>query len=291
MFGESRVVALCTSRIYDLQVHSFIVELNEKLKKNNCILWIYAINEDLYWDEDKDPAEASVFDHISYMFVDVVMVMDEKIKSHMISHRIISGAKMFDKPVIVLDGQYEGCDNVRFDFKKGFEKIVRHVIEDHGVKKPAFMAGIKDNPFSEERLEVFKRVIGENGIEFSEDMVSYGEFWAKPARAAMQKLIDENRIPEAVICANDIMALAVATELDKKGIRVPADVIVTGFDYIENAEIFYPLPQLGKEILEVLVRVESIQFFCTVPFNNPLTSIRIFKYFNCIFNYIPQKIH
>jgi diguanylate cyclase (GGDEF)-like protein len=235
MFGESRVVALCTSRIYDIQVHSFIVELNELLKENGCILWIYALNEDLYWDEEKNPAEASVFDHISYMFVDTVMIMDEKIKSHKLAQRIISRARMFDKPVVVLDGAYEGCGNVKFDFAKGFEKAVRHVIEEHGVRKPVFMAGYRDNPFSEERLEVFKKVIGENGIEFSQDMVCYGDFWAKPARAAMKKLIDDNRVPEAVICANDIMAINVVDVLKKNGYSVPGDVIVSGFDGYEEA--------------------------------------------------------
>ena len=209
MFGETRVVALCTSRIYDIQVHGFIVELNEMLKKNGASLWIYAINEDLYWEEDKDPAEASVFEYISYLYVDAVIIMDEKIKSHSLCHRIIGAAKTFDKPVVVIDGEYEGCDNVSFDFASGFEKVVRHVIEDHGVTKPAFMAGIRDNRFSAERLDVYKKVLEDNGIEFADDMVSYGEFWAKPARAAMQKLIDENRVPDAMICANDIMAINV----------------------------------------------------------------------------------
>lgn len=235
MVGEYKVAALCTSRIYDLKVHGFIVSLNEYLKKNGFLLWVYSLNEDIYWDEEKDPAEASVFEYISYQSVDVLVLMNEKIKSHTISGRIIDKARENGKPVVVLDGKYEGCSSVGFDFASGFEKVVRHVIEYHDVRNPLFMAGIKGNPFSEERIGVFKKVLSENDIEFSDNMVTYGDFWAKPARKAMQDIIDSGRIPRAVICANDIMAINACDVIKNAGIHVPEDCMVTGFDGYEEA--------------------------------------------------------
>lgn len=234
------VAALCTSRIYDLQVHSFIVALNEQLQKLGFALWVYSLNEDLYWEEEKYPAEASVFDYISYEQVDVVIIMDEKIKSHRIAQDIVKAARSHDKPVVILDGSYEGCSSVRFDFSSGFEAVVRHVIEDHNIRHPAFMAGFKGNPFSEERLGIFKKVIEENGIAFSEEMVSYGEFWAIPARREMHKIIESGKLPDAVICANDIMAINVCDVIKEAGYKVPDDVIVTGFDGYD--EVFISVP-------------------------------------------------
>lgn len=240
MVGEYKVAALCTSRIYDLKVHGFIVSLNEYLKKNGFFLWVYSLNEDIYWDENKNPAEASVFDYISYPYVDVVVMMNEKIKSHNISGKIITRAIEEGKPVVILDGEHEGCSSVGFDFASGFEKVVRHVIEYHGVKRPLFMGGYKDNPFSVARLEVFRKVLEENGIEFNDDMVTYGDFWAKPARKAMQDIIDSGHIPQAVICANDIMAINACDVIKNAGIHVPEDCIVTGFDGYE--EVFTSIP-------------------------------------------------
>ncbi|MBR4720107.1 MAG: GGDEF domain-containing protein [Lachnospiraceae bacterium] len=240
MVGDWKIAALCTSRIYDLQVHSFIVALNEQLQKYNYALWVYALNEDLYWEEDKYPAEASVFDYISYEHADVIIIMDEKIKSHSIAQKIISEAKSHEKPVLILDGHYDGCSSVRFDFAGGFESVVRHVIEDHGVRKPVFMGGFKGNPFSEERLAIFKKVIEENGITFDDGMVSYGEFWAIPARREMHAIIEGGNLPEAVICANDIMAINVCDVLKEEGLKVPDDVIVTGFDGYD--EVFVSVP-------------------------------------------------
>ncbi len=240
MVGDKNVVALCTSRIYDLKVHGFIVSLNEFLKKNGFILWTYSMNEDLYWNEDKHPTEASVYDYISYSHVDVLVIMNERIKSHSITDKIIKRAIDNCKPVVLLNGEYEGCSSVRFDFAAGFEKVVRHVIEYHDVKRPIYMAGIKGNPFSEERLEIFKKVLGENAIDFNEDMVTYGDFWSKPARKAMQDVIDTGHVPQAVICANDIMAINVCDILKEAGVYIPEDCIVTGFDGYEEAYTSIP---------------------------------------------------
>ena len=240
MLNDTKIIALCTSRIYDPQLQGFVEILNESLKRSGARLWIYALNADIYWNEEKLTAEIHVFDYIPYDIVDAVIIMDEKIKSRTVSERIIRDASGHRVPVVVVDGQYEGTVSVAYDYAAGFETIVRHVIEDHGVKKPHYMAGFQGNKFSEERKEVFIKVLAENGIPFDDSMVSYGEFWATPARAATQKLIDEKRVPEAVICANDIMAINVCDVLQAAGYHVPRDVIVTGFDGYDEALLSEP---------------------------------------------------
>ncbi|MCR4897404.1 MAG: GGDEF domain-containing protein [Lachnospiraceae bacterium] len=240
MFKGDRIIALCTSRIYDPQLQGFIRILNEGLKEFGARLWVYAINADIYWDESKLTAEIHVFDYIPYDKVDAVIIMDEKIKSRTVASGIVAAAKAAGVPVIVVDGTYDGAVSIAYDYAAGFEQIVRHVIEEHGVKNPHYMAGFKDNKFSEERKEVFRKVIEENGISFDESRVSYGEFWAMPARAATQVLIDEKRVPDAIICANDIMAINVCDVLKAAGYRVPGDVIVTGFDGYDEALIYDP---------------------------------------------------
>ena len=276
MVGNKKVVALCTSRIYDLQVHSYIVALNEQLSRQGFALWIYSLNEDLYWEEDKCPAEASIFGYIAYDLVDVVIVMDEKIKSHRIAQGIIDEARVHDKPVVILDGSYEGCASGRFDFEKGFEAVVRHVVEEHHVNHPHFMAGFQGNAFSDERIAVFRRVIKENGISFDERMVSYGNFWALPAREAMQAVIDSGEIPDAVICANDIMAINVCDVLKKAGYAVPGDVLVTGFDGCDEAFLNLPgvttadcelagLADMTIKAIESCLTGETDKTFLVVP--------------------------
>ncbi|MBO4867654.1 MAG: GGDEF domain-containing protein [Ruminococcus sp.] len=240
MINGKKIIALCTSRIYDSQQHSYIKKLNKRLNDLDMRLFIYTLNMDIYWNEDSDNSEAGVFELIPYELIDAVVLMDEKIKSTTVSSSIIAQARFHSVPVIVVDADYEGTTNIYYDYLAGFEKIVRHVIEYHGVTKTHFMAGFKNNRFSEERLECYKQVLKENGLPFDESMVSYGEFWAVPTREAMRKLLERGELPQAIICANDIMAINVMDVLSEAKYRIPEDIIVTGFDGILEGDICNP---------------------------------------------------
>jgi DNA-binding LacI/PurR family transcriptional regulator len=91
------------------------------------------------------------------------------------------------------------------------------------------MGGFRDNVFSEERKQIFRKVIEEYGIAFDEEkMCSYGDFWAMPARKATEEIIASGDIPDAIICANDYMAINVCDVMKNHGYSVPEDVIITG---------------------------------------------------------------
>ncbi len=239
MINGKKIVALCTYRIYESQEFVFVSELNRLLVENGFQLFIYALNSEI-GNSGAEVPEVAIFDEIPYNKTDIVIVMDEKLKSRENTQHIIDRSRGCNVPVIVVDGDYENVAQVKYDYRSGFEDVVRHIIEYHGVKRPHFMAGKKKSPFSNERIDVFKKVIAENGIEFEDSMLSYGDFWAVPARAAAEKLLERDELPEAVICANDIMAINVCDIFHTAGIDVPGDVLVSGFDGIEEAFLSTP---------------------------------------------------
>ena len=190
MVNGKRVIALCMSRLHDTENCRFVADLNKCLNQENCSLWIYNINTDLYWEEDSLRAETAVFGLIDYEKTDVIVLMDEKIKSHRVANDVLEQAHAHGKPVIVVDGNYENTVRVSYDYTRGFEQICRHVMGEHHARRPHFVGGMPDNPFSMERQEVFRRVVEEYGIPYDEKtMVSYGYFWAKPAKEAAEALI------------------------------------------------------------------------------------------------------
>ncbi|MCR4642973.1 MAG: GGDEF domain-containing protein [Lachnospiraceae bacterium] len=250
-----RLIALCTSRVYDSGVHAFIENLAGLLKARGFRLLVYALNADQYWAENLLSAECAVFDFIPFERIEAVILMDEKIKSRRVAEHIISRAHAAGKAVIVLDGTYEGCSCIRFDFRSGFERVVRHVIEDHGVRHPHLMAGIPENPFSDERIEVFKEVLSDNGIPYDDSMISFGMFWAIPARKCTEELLKRDELPEAIICANDIMAINVSDTLQNAGVDVPGRVLVTGFDGYD--EVFMVAPSITTADCSPIVMAKS----------------------------------
>ena len=242
MIAGKKLIILCTSRIYDNQVYEYLKRLYIGLSSEEYCLLIYTINSDIYWDEEGIYAETAIFDFIPYDHADFIIIMDEKIKSHKVSEKILTQAKSHDIPALIVDGKYDGFPYIDFDYFSGFEQIVRHVFENHSVKKPHIMAGFRDNPFSDERIAAFRKVITEYGFDFDESMVSYGDFWSGPAIEETNKLIDSGNIPDVIFCANDIMALNVAEVLKTNGFKIPDDIMVTGFDGYD--EVFFTSPKI-----------------------------------------------
>lgn len=243
MLYGNKVIALCTTKVSDIQTSRFVSALNSRLVENSASLLVYSMNSELTWDE-RVPPETSVYDAVNYSITDAVIIMDQRIKSRVVTKKIIAEAKSHNLPVFVIDGKYDEVPCICFDYEKGFEKIVRHVFEHHTVKKPHFMAGMIGNDYSEERIGVFQKLLAENNIPFDESMVSYGDFWEGPAGEAAQALIDSGNIPDAMICANDAMAISVCRVFQNNGIRIPEDVIITGFDGLD--EIYFTTPKISS---------------------------------------------
>ncbi|MBO5057096.1 MAG: GGDEF domain-containing protein [Lachnospiraceae bacterium] len=244
MIDGKRIIVLCTTRIHDASGQDFVNALNENVVKRNGRLLVYNTCSDLYWNTPSESGEKTVFQLIDYDVTDAVIIFEERIRDKTVVREIIEKAVTHRIPTVTIGDDYEGCTGVRFHYEAGIEQMTRHVIEAHGIKKLHFMAGAKGNPFSERRLAAFKRVLEEKDMPFTDEMISYGDFWSEPARTAMGELLKRDSLPEAVICANDAMALAVSSFLSEHGYRVPEDVIVTGFDGVDD--IKYSMPKISS---------------------------------------------
>lgn len=264
LFGK-KVIALCLSRINDEVSYDYIMNLSKFFDERDWRLFVYATCTDLYWNTPEDKGESAVFDLINYDITDAVIIMDEKIKSRDIIESLCSKCEDRKIPVIFAGGIVPNYRSLEFDYEEGFALVIRHVIEYHGVTDLHMMAGVKGNDFSESRINVFKRELEKKGIKFTEDMVSYGDFWSVPTEKAVNTLIEENRLPKAFICANDTMAITVCGVLADHNIRVPEDVIVTGFDGIEAIKFSVPritsclcsFEDMARETANVLDRIFS----------------------------------
>lgn len=145
-------------------------------------------------------------------------------------------------PVVCIRARVEGFYNVLVDESVSMERIIRHFIEIHNFRDICFMTGKMEMEDAQKRFECYKRVMGEYGIEVTEDMVFYGDYWKNKAKEAVAHFLSGRRdsYPEAIICSNDYMAIAVCTELEERGIRVPEDICVSGFDDLLEAQQFTP---------------------------------------------------
>lgn len=240
MLGNRKIIALCISGIHETTSFEFTVALNEKISKLGYTLFVYSTCTELGVYNASIYGQASVFELMDFNIIDAVIVFNDKIKNKDVIDSIISRAKAHDTPVAVIGDKHSDCTHLEFDNAYGFELLTRHIVESHGISKIHFLAGDKGNFYSEQRIEALKKVLKSNHIDFNEGMISYCGFCYEPAEKAVNRLIDNNNIPEAVICANDTMAIAAVGVFARRGIKVPDDVIVTGYDGVSEIEFTSP---------------------------------------------------
>ncbi len=242
MIGQYKIAALCIAKIQEDSSKQLIKALAMEMRLAGYRLFIYATDSELFWNTASQEGEQAVFELIDFAVIDALIIYHERLKSKSLAERLIQKAEDAACPVFIVEGHFEGCVNLNFDYTRGFEQLVRHVVEEHHPKKVHYMAGFKGNSFSDERERVVRRVLEEHGLSFGQEDISYGDFWTDPTRRAMEALLARKELPETIICANDAMALVVCAALYERGYRVPGDVLVTGFDGIE--EIYFSKPQI-----------------------------------------------
>ncbi len=143
-------------------------------------------------------------------------------------------------PVISLRELVEGVNNLLVNNEECMNGILDHFIRDHGKKKICFMTGPEDHWDARERLECYFKKMKEYGLPVEEHQYFWGDFWKNKGREACDWFFQMEEKPEAIVCANDYMAMSVASELIRRGIRIPEDICVSGYDGMSGTLSFTP---------------------------------------------------
>ena len=134
-----------------------------------------------------------------------VITLDRELKHPMI------------KPMIV--SNYEG------------ERQLMQKLVDAGFKSFAYLSG-QDTADNKERYTALRDVLRENDISFHRNDFYEGDWREKSGTQAARLIMLRDRMPEVLVCANDMMAIGAIRHFQENGIRVPEDISVCGFDDI-----------------------------------------------------------
>lgn len=146
-----------------------------------------------------------------------------------------SGVPMVSTEVKVPGMSFVGADNI-----SGMKELTNHLIKEHNVKDVVYVSGLAGNVECAIRKSAVASVLKEHNLTIRDDI--RGEFSYANAMIALDNWIKAgNKIPDAFICANDHMALGVVSELNRRGLNVPEDVLVTGFDKMHEGRTIYPI--------------------------------------------------
>jgi LacI family transcriptional regulator len=144
-------------------------------------------------------------------------------------------------PVVVIGGTHRGVrvDTVRTDSRAGATEAVRHLYAA-GRRRIGFVNGPPETVPGGARHRGYAEGLRSVGLELDESLIETGEdFTMDPGRAATGRLLERER-PDAILCANDLIATGALTALHDTGLEVPADVAVVGMDNTSLCDVVYP---------------------------------------------------
>ncbi len=137
----------------------------------------------------------------------------------------------------------EGIPGVVLDNYQGMHDVITHLVEFHNLARIAFIRGPQPQPEAEQRYQAYLDVLAEHGIPLDPALVVEGNFKESGGTAAIQELLDIRRARfDALAAASDNMALGAIKALQRRGLRIPADIAVAGLnDEVQGRFITPPL--------------------------------------------------
>ncbi|WP_162250713.1 LacI family DNA-binding transcriptional regulator [Pelomonas sp. Root1217] len=163
--------------------------------------------------------------------------------------------------------QLQGQVNVEADDEAGGFGIVRHMLE-LGHRHILCVGGPPHTKGADRRVEGFLRAHAETGVEVGAHHVIRTWFTVQGGREAMETWLQGHRgerLPEAIFCGNDAIAFGCMEALEARGLSVPRDISIAGFDdtllarTLRMTTVRQPLLEMGRQAVNVLMQLIEAQ--------------------------------
>jgi len=142
-------------------------------------------------------------------------------------------SRMVDSTVpVVLVGRFPNLPSavsVAVDDTKAAYELTTHLLVDHGIRRIGHISGPLDHQTSTDRYQGFRDAIGDLGLPVTQALAT-GDFSEESGSAAARALLDSTPDLQAIFAANDEMAYGALLECRERGLRVPEDIALVGFD-------------------------------------------------------------
>ncbi|MDM5340437.1 LacI family DNA-binding transcriptional regulator [Fictibacillus enclensis] len=173
-------------------------------------------------------------------------------------------------PVVLACEYLEGVNvpTVSIDNVSSARKATEYLIH-LGHKKIGLISGPMNSVLGRDRLKGFYQAMAQYNVKVEPELVQEGDFSYETGFNMMLKLLAYSQTPTAVFAANDEMAFGAINAAEQKGLSVPRDISIIGFDDIQFSAIFKPALttvsqpafQIGTKAMDLLLRLMTKQRF------------------------------
>lgn len=204
-------------------------------------LYIFSSSGNWSRDQEYNIGEYNIYHLPDLQEFDGIILDLNNVVMEDVRQETIQRAKMSGVPVISVGCEIDGCYYVGIDNYDAMYQMIRHMHEKHDCQSYWFVMGPRENYENKKRLEGLKAYMAEHQIAYSENDFYFGNFEYACGLDGFEALYQTHEtLPDAIICANDNIAVGVGEASLKHGLHIPEDFKVTGFDNFDKASIYHP---------------------------------------------------
>lgn len=235
--------------------------------EENINIFVFTCNGDIYRQSEYGIGEFQILFLPDLTQYDGIIFARDTIQNEQFAAEITQRIKDSGTLVISIESHIPEMPVFYVDNREAMRDIVSHLIEVHKVRDICYLSGPEQNLESVERLNGVMDAVKEHGLTLREDKIYYGDFWVDSGKMYVERLMESGeKLPDALVCANDDMALGVYLEFCRRGVQVGKDILLTGFDHTSDASnlspkittVEKPQVQIGYEACKALAEEKQI---------------------------------
>jgi len=264
LFGTKRkTIGLLVDNLSIGYTTLFWREIHQQCKQANVNLIIFPMN---YNKDENTVFRDNILSFINHHSIDGLIILANVLTIALTNDELEDILQSFSFLPTVASGMildHVSCSVVT-NQRNGLEQLLEHLIDHMGCKKIAFVKGVSYHQHTVERFQVYQEMLQKYHIPYDDNLVVEGDYYPKSGIDAVHTLFDERKlVPDAIVSCNDDMALGILEALDERGIRVPNDIYVTGYDNIPEiqdgksilATVSQPIIEMAQTCVELMLQL------------------------------------
>lgn len=227
-------VGIVVTDLYDYNQQVFINGFNSFCNGKEIVTYVFVGGSaDDY--ENLDGSHSTLFSTLIESNLDTVVIFSATVSSICGVEVLQDFIKRLGKKKIISVGlEIENAYSIVVDNTRGAEDLMNHLIKTHGYRKIGFIKGPENNEEADNRFSAYKSSLEKNGIPVDYKIIAPGSFSPGDGRKGLSLILDVRKeMPDAIFCCHDLAAIEVIKNLKLRGIKVPKEIAVAGFDNID----------------------------------------------------------
>lgn len=243
-YSKRPIIAVITALANGFAEKELLGGIISENRKNGYFTVVFSNIYNMFQSDKDLMSEQKIYDFVLSPDISGIIILCESFVEAHVRKRIASILSKANVPIVGIGTRLDEFNILDYtllstDDAADIAKLTSHLITEHAFTDIDFLTGMKEIESSRVRVESFLNTLRAHSITPDENKVFYGNFWFSSGEELADRYINgELKLPQAVICANDIMAYGMLRRFSDAGIRVPDQITVVSYEY-SDIRIFY----------------------------------------------------